>query len=207
MLRYSSSFVVVAAAMTFAWMSGPTSALATQEEPRDDNTTQDLIACGDLTSPEEQLACFDAIAESTIVESTKVTPEAASRDSPGRPSAVNPSANSRSPSNSSSVIEAMEVPSVLESDNLYRREMEFQDDFNFTPLEATIVSVRVHHDGRFSVELDNGEIWRETRRGTRVRLPEVGDAVEIYKDGPGGHRMRTEGNSRVAWVRRSDKRN
>ena len=62
MLRYSSSFVVVAAAMTFAWMSGLTSALATQEEPRDD-TTQDLIACDDLTSPEEQLACFDAIAE------------------------------------------------------------------------------------------------------------------------------------------------
>ncbi len=191
--------------MTFAWMSGPTSALATQEEPRDD-TTQSLIACGDLTSPEEQLACFDTIAESTIVESTKVTPEAASHDSPGRPSAVNPSANSRSPSNSSSVLEEMEAPSVQESDSLYRREKIFQDDFNFTPLEATIVSVRVHHDGRFSVELDNGETWRETRRGTRVRLPEPGDAVEVYKEGPGGHRMRIEGHSRVAWVRRSDER-
>ena len=108
--------------------------------------------------------------------------------------------------NSCSVLEAIEAPSVQESDSLYRREKIFQDDFNFTPLEATIVSVRVHHDGRFSVELDNGETWRETRRGTRVRLPEPGDAVEVYKEGPGGHRMRIEGNSRVAWVRRSDER-
>ena len=203
MLRYSSSFVVVAAAMTFAWMSGPTSALATQEEPRDD-TTQNLIACGDLTSPEEQLACFDTIAESTIVESTKVTPEAASHDSPGRPSAVNPSADSRLSRDHSSVLEELEAPSVMESDNLYRREIVIQDDFTSTPLEARIVNVRVHHDGRFSVELDNAEIWHETRRSTRVRLPEPGDAVEIYIGGPGGHRMRIEGNSRVAWVRRSD---
>ena len=206
MLRYSSSLVVVAAATALALTSGLASALDEQDGTRNE-TTQDVITCDGLTSPEEQLACFDAIAESTIVESTEVTPEAASHDSPGRPSAVNPSADSRLSRDNSSVLEELEVPSVMESDNLYRREIVIQDDFTSTPLEARIVSVRVHHDGRFSVELDNAEIWHETRRSTRVRLPEPGDAVEIYIGGPGGHRMRIEGNSRVAWVRRSDERN
>ena len=192
MLRHTSSLVVVAAATTLALTSGLASAL----------DEQDVITCDGLASPEEQFACFDAVVES-IDEAAEIPMD----DAPDGQSVASPSVDSQLSRDRSSILKALEAPSIMESDNLYRNEIVIQNDFGMSPLEATIVSVRVHNDGRYSVELDNGEIWRETRRETRVWLPKVGDAVEIYKDGPGGYRMRIEGNARVAWVRRSDELN
>ena len=192
MLRYSSSLVVVAVATTLALTSGLASAL----------DEQDVITCDDPANPEEQFACFDAVVES-IDEAAEIPMD----DAPDGQSAASPSLDSQLSRDRSSILQALEAPSIMESDNLYRNEIVIQNDFGMSPLEATIVSVRVHNDGRFSAQLDNGDIWREIRRGTRVRLPEVGDSVEIYKEGPGDYRMRIEGNSRVAWVRRSDELN
>lgn len=190
MLRYITSLVAVTAAITLALTSEVASALGAQEGPREEST-QDLITCSGLSSQEEQLACVDA-----IVESTNATFELPTDDA----------ADSQLSQSRSSVLEAMEAPSVMESDNLYRHVSNIKDDYTVTPLEAKIVKVWVLHDGRFSVELDNGDIWRQTRRVTKVRAPEPGNSVEVYKKGPGDHRMRIEGNPRVAWVRRSDEK-
>ncbi|MDH3533037.1 MAG: hypothetical protein OEO82_08910, partial [Gammaproteobacteria bacterium] len=111
--------------------------------------------------------------------------------------------NSQSKGTREGLLEALEAPSVMESNNLYRRQNDIRHDVSGIPCEAKIVKVRLHHDGRFSVRLDNGETWRETRE-TKMRVPEAGRLVEIFKDGPGGHRMRIKGNPRVAWVKRSD---
>lgn len=67
-------------------------------------------------------------------------------------------------------------------------------------IDAVIVKVWQQLDGRFTVRLDNGQVWRETQ-GTRVGMPDVGAAVTIRRGPFGSYRMKIEGISRVAWVR------
>jgi hypothetical protein len=74
------------------------------------------------------------------------------------------------------------------------------DISELVPFEATIVKVRQHHDGRFSVELNNGQIWRETQ-GSKVRTPKAGQLVEVRKGKVGGYRMKIEGVPSLASVR------
>ncbi len=67
---------------------------------------------------------------------------------------------------------------------------------------AKITSVTKHHDGRFSVTLDNGQIWRETS-GSRVGLPAQGSRVELKRGRFGGYRMNIDGLYQTAWVKRT----
>jgi hypothetical protein len=67
---------------------------------------------------------------------------------------------------------------------------------------ATIVRVWTMHDQRFSVELDNGQRWRETQ-GTRVGKPKEGALVTISSGSFGSYRMKIDGITRKAWVRRT----
>jgi len=68
--------------------------------------------------------------------------------------------------------------------------------------QAVIVDVRQHLNLRFSVELDNGQVWRETE-GSRVDAPKVGTTVKIKRGKLGGYRMKIEGIPKLAWVRRT----
>lgn len=77
------------------------------------------------------------------------------------------------------------------------------EDEPVTNLSATIVRAWRNHDGRFSVELNNGQVWRETQ-GTRVGMPKEGKSVEIFEGRFGGYRMRIEDIRRIAWVRRTN---
>ncbi len=76
------------------------------------------------------------------------------------------------------------------------------EDEPVTNLSATIVRAWRNHDGRFSVELNNGQVWRETQ-GTRVGMPKEGRSVEIFEGRFGGYRMRIEDIRSIAWVRRT----
>lgn len=67
---------------------------------------------------------------------------------------------------------------------------------------AKITSVTKHHDGRFSVTLDNGQVWRETS-GSRVGLPAQGSRVELKRGRFGGYRMNIDGLYQTAWVKRT----
>jgi hypothetical protein len=67
---------------------------------------------------------------------------------------------------------------------------------------ATITRVERHHDRRFSVTLDNGQIWRETQ-GSRVGIPRQGAAVELKRGRFGGYRMTIDGIPQAAWVKRT----
>ena len=97
----------------------------------------------------------------------------------------------------------MEAPSVADSASLYDRNENWREHAMPLPHEAEIVEVRMHHDGRFSVRLDTGEVWRETE-GSRIRTPKPGQWVEVYKGTTGGYRMKIEGRPKLAWVRRVD---
>ena len=69
-------------------------------------------------------------------------------------------------------------------------------------IKARITKVRRHSDGRFSVTLDNGQVWRETQ-GSRVGIPGEGAMVELKKGSFGGYRMNIDGLYRTAWVKRT----
>lgn len=69
--------------------------------------------------------------------------------------------------------------------------------------EAVIVRVWENYDGRFTVELDNGHVWRETQ-GTRVGIPDVGARVEITRSVFGSYRMKIDGIPQIAWIRQTD---
>ena len=69
--------------------------------------------------------------------------------------------------------------------------------------EAVIVRVWENYDGRFTVELDNGHVWRETQ-GTRVGIPDVGARVEVTRSLFGAYRMKIDGIPQIAWIRQTD---
>ncbi|MDJ0758596.1 MAG: hypothetical protein QNJ19_04315 [Woeseiaceae bacterium] len=69
-------------------------------------------------------------------------------------------------------------------------------------VKARIIRVQRHSDGRFSVTLDNGQVWRETQ-GSRVGIPGEGAMVELTKGRFGGYRMNIDGLYRTAWVKRT----
>ena len=107
-------------------------------------------------------------------------------------------------------------------DSMQSKAEEEEEEEEKLPLEmrATIVRSWRNNDGRFSVELDNGQTWRETQ-GSRVAgpsdnnlvwggrnasgagLPREGRSVEVFEGRFGGYRMRIEGITQLAHVRRT----
>ncbi len=69
-------------------------------------------------------------------------------------------------------------------------------------VNATIVRVTEQLDGRWTVTLDNGQVWRESQ-GSKVGIPDEGATVELFKGRFGGYRMNIDGLYRTAWVQRT----
>ena len=151
--------------------------------------TKQLLLCDDVIEVSERLTCFNA-----IVDSLKAAP-------------IVPAA--RKPAESVSVSEAPVVASTAApetddfgSEGVASRSTREKKSSVVDNIEATIVRSWKNYDERFSVELDNGQIWRETQ-GTRVGQPKVGKSVKITKGRWGGYRMKVENIKRIAWVRRT----
>lgn len=139
-----------------------------------------LLACAEIDNQTDKLACFDSVAESL-------------RQGSAGPEADGPPASGPD-SVSGSAAEGDAKKEVSPADGEKEQEEE--------PIQATVVRSWQNHDGRFSVELDNGQVWRETQ-GTRVGQPEQGDSVEISTGPFGSYRMKIENIARIAWVRRT----
>lgn len=154
-------------------------------------TERRLLACDQISAPAEKLACFDAVVESLSTPPVEpaVSPPPAT---PPRPA----------PSDSISPAEPGEARARREDVTTARREDTPEDDGNSEGFQATIVRVWENFDGRFSVELDNGQVWRETQ-GTRVGMPAEGDSVEVSKGIFGSYRMKIESITPIARVRRT----
>ena len=69
-------------------------------------------------------------------------------------------------------------------------------------VNATITRVTEQLDGRWTVTLDNGQVWRESQ-GSKVGIPDEGASVELFKGRFGGYRMKIDGLYRTAWVQRT----
>ena len=116
--------------------------------------------------------------------------------------AIHSAGSTESAVESATASEASSENGIVISDRTPQQESAGAIEEVFRPFTATIVSVREHLDGRFSVELDNGQVWRETQK-TRIRTPRAGKTVEVKEGRLGGHQMVVEGIPTAAWVRRT----
>lgn len=175
MFAYSARTAAIVTAVVVA-ISGVAAPLVLAEDNTQDGTVEQLLACDGMTDSEERLTCIN-----DLVESVKRSPVASSADAP--------SAN---------------APSVgLPSASVSARPESKETKQDVEVIKATIVRSWRTTDGHFAVELDNGQVWRETA-GTRVGQPKVGRSVEISNGRFGGSRMKIENMPSLAWVRRAE---
>ena len=176
------------------------------------NTDQRLMVCSAIANVRDRLACYESVAESikagdeTDIEDIQsevpdVVMETAPPPAVKRVPAMPPATESRS---APVADERADLPVVPEAVAPRARAPQSRDTGN-GDLTGTSVVARVweNHDGRFTVKLDNGQYWRETE-GTRVGIPEVGQAVKVTRSLFGSYRMKIDGIPRTAWVRPTD---
>ena len=176
-----------------------------------------LLACGDISVSADRLACFDGVTAS-LAERPAEPASQARAERPAAAAVEGGQSDDRAADDSgpgaalseTAMVQANDSGTAPASppavDDFGRDSMKAEPRKQDRPEEdvsitAVIIDVRTHHDRRFSVELDNGQVWRETQ-GSRVRTPRVGRSVEIRKGNLGGYRMKIEDSPRLAWVRR-----
>ncbi len=156
-----------------------------------------LRACDAVANPSDKLACFNSVVESLENEPQPVVPNA-----PAPPVAVAPAAASAPAVEVAPepVVEA--APQQVPDDYGLKKKRLSKEEAAATAVLGTVVRVWEHQDRRFTVELDNGQRWRETE-GTKIGIPKVGDTVAISDGSMGGFRAKFGGIRRTAWVRRT----
>ncbi len=195
-----------------------------------DDVAEKLRICAAIENSESRLACFDAIGRTSAVEPAAVpevpaepaavpdvpaepaTPEvqaepvpepAQAPPEPEAPGSVEPAdiPKASAPAETPGTAE----PTGLGAETVAREEKKKEKKKKAKQpreiVNATIVRVTPQLDGRWSVTLDNGQVWRETQ-GSKVGLPDEGAAVELSKGRFGGYRMQIDGLYRTAWVKR-----
>jgi hypothetical protein len=182
----------------------------------DDELQERLLACAGIENQKGKLECFDSV----VGTLRNVEPQVVNPNNPQQQSASTPAASEVTknmtiddqsvPTKSAAAPEVIavhdqplpkaEAPAVSDSDfGLTKKQRNVEKE---TEVTAIIVRVWTHQDERFSVELDNGQRWRETQ-GSRVGKPKEGARVIISAGSFGGYRMKIDGITRKAWVRRS----
>ena len=191
--------------------------------------TERLLACDGITDLTERLVCFNTVVKD--LKQSPAAP-AASSPSASAPASDSPPPAARTTTTASPAAPSVAVApepaaadaslpptdtpvaptatSATEADDFGRDGMKAEPDRQENKekkkdaevIQATIVRSWRNHDERFSVELDNGQVWRETQ-GTRVGLPKEGRSVEISEGRFGGYRMKIENIRKIAWVRRT----
>lgn len=193
------------ALLIFVW-SAP---LQAQDAGQNDINAR-LLACDKLPHSSDRLACFNDVAASLKQKPSEPAVSVPTEPTPD-PSPEPVTASESRPPAAQATPEPAAAPPDAEVDDFGRdsmpvdrqaREKEKKKDAE--EIQATIVRSWRNHDERFSVELDNGQVWRETPGKTRYGLlPKEGRSVKIYVGGFGGYRMKVDGIPRVAWVRRT----
>ena len=175
-------------------------------------TDERLLACDAIKDEAQRLACFNRVVEELRPEVVEESPPDAAPGSSSRTRATPPVATKNAedvdgltprrdqpvevvrpavaPANTT---DSPPVAAAVDADRGDKRDIDLTGN-------GIIVGVWENYDGRFTVELNNGVLWRETE-GTRVGIPEVGDGVTVTRGVFGSYRMKIDGIARVAWVR------
>lgn len=182
--------VVLPALVIAASIGGATCVQAQDEHSM--SIERQLLVCDAVADLSQRLVCFDSVVDNleldqTATETTKLTesPVVVKEGLATAGVAVTPEI---------ATVTVSEAPVVAADED------PGEEDLSGT---ATIVRVWQNLDGRFSVELDNGQVWRETE-GSRVGMPKAGSAVEISTAALGSYQMKIDGIARKARVRRTN---
>ena len=169
-----------------------------------------MIACRAIGSAPERLACFDQTsgAAASVAERSAnpalgmredFSPKAVARS--GIPAVQDPKAQD------DQEIETAEPPMAsFGAEDLPQLRNERQASPQDALLEAAVASVEWTRTGRYVIELDNGQVWRQlssdSRRLTLSEKNPEGTPVTIKKTALGGHRLSTVGSKRSIRVER-----
>lgn len=210
--------VVVLSAAIFA-IGGP---IATGAQ---DNTDEQIRACGEIEDAAERMECFNAVVES-LDESPAESDVSAVNEAPAAAATTTiPAANSAAATTSAAPAEQTPAGAAAtsaaatsttspttEADDFgledqkaaqaRQKEKEQEAKSGSASIHATVVDSQKSGLNHFVVMLDNGQVWEETDGSRRLGLPDVGATVEVYKGRFGGYRMKFDTDNRVAWVRR-----
>ena len=162
------------------------------------NLQERLLACEGIVSQDEKLECFNAVVDGLDRSKSRAAQPVKPQQPAVAPAAAAVPKSTTVPVEQAPVVEAL----APELDSDYGLKVEKEKKPKEAAVMATIVRVWMNHDQRFSVELDNGQQWRETQ-GTKVGKPKEGAFVTISSGGFGSYRMKIDGISRKAWVRRT----
>ena len=180
--------------VTLALVSITTAMPLYAQDGQPDSIEARLAACDEFTDPDERLACFNDVARGLKKQPAETVAQ------PLEISVAKPEA-SVTPATVPPEQAPMPKADDFGRDSMKPKQEEKEKKKNET-VYAVIVGVREHHDRRFSVDLDNDQVWRETE-GSRVGMPKVGRTVKIKTGSLGGYRMTIEGIPKTAWVRRT----
>lgn len=137
------------------------------EEAVSQDITERLVACQSLLGDAERLACFEAIAESTAADEAQneqILSEAQSDTAP-KSNSVERVDNA--------VQNRAEMPET--KPGLDNRPIDMVETRRRrTSISAAVARAWEDPFGKLMIELDNGEVWKQTTRGSR-RAPDVGD--------------------------------
>lgn len=206
-MRTTSTVTVTIAMLASAIMAicGSTEVNA-QDQARSDINDR-LRVCAALSGVSEQLQCFNAIVDSldpsaaaTVVESTSAVPatdDVAAVNMPIASATVNAAAPVTSPTaaEDSFGLESVQAKAAPKKEEQTKQQIK--------TIHAMIVSAWSTVDGRFEARLDNGQVWRETARTRRTRLPKEGSTVVISRGAFGSYKMKIGNDNRLSAVRRT----
>ena len=173
-------------------------------------TSNRLLACDALEEPAARLECFNSVVEG-LKDPAEPPPAPEVRPAPAPVARTPAAAPEPAPAPvfepaPASVPEPQAEPAPRPAPVAATPQQDAKPAVK-EPRDATgparIDRVWENHDGRFTVRLDNGEVWRETQ-GTRVGIPDVGATVEISRSLFGSYRMKIDGIPTIAWVRQRD---
>lgn len=183
------------------------------ESLAENEITEQLLVCDEVVDLTRRLTCFNAIVDKLKVVPNKPVAKAQAKSVSAATEQTTSVPAVKVPSEP---VPAAKAPVVVPSapteiddfgnEDIVAKELKKEEKEEKSSavdnVQATVVRSWRNHDGRFSVELDNGQIWRETQ-GTRARLPKKGVAVTIKTGRVGGYRMKFENINQLAWVRRT----
>jgi hypothetical protein len=146
--------------------------LSAQEASAENPLRQALRVCAALGNDSERLACYDKTAETLV------------SDVP---------ANSRSPSPEEMFGAGRRSSQGLPAESAAKRKQ-------LTEITARVALLRELEDGSVLIELDNGQVWKQSSSNTPL-LIRVGDRVRISRGALGTFRLAAP-NGRFTQVRR-----
>lgn len=149
------------------------------------------LECRSVESADERLACYDNIVDGRSARSNAV----ASPDS-----ATAPTATATATAAATAPADSPPAAATNEAEDEFGLPPMAEGDEKIDRIEAIVVKVSTSSSRKMTLELDNGQKWRQTTSSS-LRVSE-GDEVIIRRRSFGSHSLSREGTSRSMKVKR-----